>query len=376
VTGRAFLDIGGFHEPVLLAGVEAETYFSLFPSVYLTDGRFLQKGEKGAMISWEKAVKIARATGAYPKPGAPLLLTTGGAIGFKIREAPLVGVFRYRNAGRLMNEVVITDAQTVRDLSAVFAGAEEVAVPDEAVSLLDMDADDALFGETAPAAPLLAGELSPDEVQEFLKAREAEAPAADAPADWNFILLRLRKGAFSRPAAFIASINRKLEPYGAVAVNWQTAAGESAVVLVVLQTLFNAGIALVSITGVIGVVNTLLISVFRRKSEIGALRSIGAGDGYIRALFFAENLCVAGIAGLCGVAAGALFLRFVNRLQIEIPNEFVASLFGGQVLEVELSAASAVVSLALAVGMGLLASLYPVEEAVRIEPADALRDKR
>jgi len=158
-----------------------------------------------------------------------------------------------------------------------------------------------------------------------------------------------------------------------MAVNWRVAAGVSAIMMLLVQALYNAGIFLVSIAGVITVINILLIAVFRRTREIGTLRAIGASDGYIRSLILSENVIVAFFAGAAGVGGGILFLRWVNALDFRLYNELIVSLLGGQTLNIDFFPPLAVLSFFIAVALALVASLYPVQAAVKIEPMAAVR---
>jgi putative ABC transport system permease protein len=357
----------------LLCGVEAASYFVLFPGIVVEEGRLLRAGEYGAMITRERAERIEKQSGQRPAIGTPMLLTTAGRLGFKIREVPLVGIFSYRNPGQLMNEIVMTDPQTVRILNSIqVAGAADVAVGEEALNLLGVEMD-TLFEE---AALVSANEtedrlFSVEALQSYLRESAVEDSGPETGGDWNFIILRLKTEV--SPLAFIASLNTKLEAYGLVAVNWRVAAGVSAILLIMIQTLFNVGVFLVSVAGIITVINILLIAVFRRTREIGTLRAIGASDGYIRLLILGENLFIALLAGFAGVMGGFGFLKMINRMEIGIPNKLVASLLGGDVLRVELLPHIAVYSCIGAVLLGIAASLYPVEIAVRIEPVTAVR---
>jgi ABC-type antimicrobial peptide transport system permease subunit len=379
VSGQALLDFENYRSPALLCGVEPDAYFPLFPSIELVEGRFLRNGELGAMISKEKALAIERDTGKYPGVGEKILLTSAGIVGFKIREAPIAGVYQYKNAGQFMNEIVITDVQTARALVSIQVATSDALLgvgTGEEFAPLMADGIDDLFGESSFSFPEADEEISPDAVSSFLSESREKEPAQTVGGDWNFIIVRLKKGIFSSTASFINDLNKKLSPYGVVAVNWQIAAGESAVMLIILQTLFNSGISLVSIVGVIAVINILLISVFKRKREIGTLRSIGAADRFIRSLFLGENLALSCVSGIVGVLAGILFFQYINSMRIVISNDLLASLLGGGVLNIEFFPQSAAASLTLAVVLGLGASIYPVEEAARMEPAAALRDLR
>jgi ABC-type lipoprotein release transport system permease subunit len=375
VSCNAYLDAAGVREPALLAGVDASGYFSLFEGIRLEEGRFLLPGEYGGMITAERADRIARKTGVRPAPGTPLLFTSAGKTGFKIREVPLTGIFSYRNPGQFMNEVILTDPQTVRVLASIQVAASEAA-GGEAQDLLDLSVDGLFGGEkagvTEDAGGPAEGEdpFSVDSLASFLSAsREDDVPTAGG--DWNFIILRLEKGVSA--GRVISSLNRRLVPYGAVAVNWRMAAGTSAILMLMVQALFNSGMFLVGVAGIIAAVNILLISVFKRTREIGTLRAIGAEDAYIRALILGENGLLACFAGVLGILAGYVVIRVVNSLKLSMPNALISSLLGGETVSLVFLPGVAALSFAVAEVLGFAASLYPVETAVRIDPIEAVR---
>jgi putative ABC transport system permease protein len=377
VSGKAYLDLMNIREPVLLCGIDAESYFSLFPGIILKEGRFLNAGEYGAMITEERAQRIEKLGGQRPHIGASLLLTSGSAVGFKIREVPLVGIYKYKNPGQFMNEIVIIDPQTVRVLNSIqVAGSyvnddyTNVEAGKKTTSLLTADPDD-IFGEAFTANDESEeGAFSAEVLENYLKDTKIENVQVTG-GDWNFIILRLKKGVSA--GAFISSLNKKVQPYGVTAVNWRVAAGNSAILSLLVQVLFNSGIFLVCVAGVITVINILLITVFRRTREIGTLRAIGASDTYIRSLVFSENFVIAIIAAFVGLIIGIIFIFWINSLNINISNDLIVSLLGGQVLKLEVIPKIAVVSFFMAVLFSLVASLYPVEVTVRIEPIVAVQ---
>jgi len=370
VSGRAALDMLGVREPVLLAGIEASSYFSLFPGILLEEGRFLTDGEYGAMITAERARRIEERSGQRPQTGTPLLLTTAGRAGFKIREIPLVGIFSYINPGQLMNEIVITDPQTVRVLNSIqVAGAWETQ--DISPYLWNEDIDDIFSDAFTDDSEVKEAEFSVDLLHNFLLESNNDTSIAQTGGDWNFIILRLKEG-FS-PASVIKALNSKLQPYGLMAVNWRIASGVSSILLLLVMVLFNLGIFLICVGGVIAVINILFISVFRRVREIGTLRAIGASDVYIRSLIYAENLISAFVAGLAGVLAGFAFILIINSLGLNIDNDLLASILNGRILRIEFTGQIALYSFFIAVILGLAATVYPIETAVRIEPVAAIQ---
>jgi ABC-type lipoprotein release transport system permease subunit len=372
VSGKAYLDLLEVREPVLLCGVDAETYFPLFPGIVLEEGRFLRAGEYGAMITSERAQRIEKKSGRRPVIDTPLLLTSGGATGFKIREIPLVGIFSYQNPGEFMNEIVITDPQTVRVLNSIQVASAANEAAEEKFINLPLSNLDSIFDETYEVnAEAGEAEFSVGLLHSYLDEAKTKEGDKAIGGDWNFIILRLKKGIST--AAFILSLNKKIGLYGVTAVNWRISSGSSAILPLLIQVLFNAGVFLVGVASVIAVINILLLSVFRRVREIGTLRAIGAPDAYIRCLIYSENFVIAATAGLLGVLGGVLFSQWVNSLNLRISNELLVSIMGGQILRLEFLPHITVISVLISILLGLAASVYPVETAVRVVPEAAVR---
>jgi len=370
VSGNALLEILDVKETALLAGVDASSYFSLFPGILLEEGRFLTDGEYGAMITTERAQRIEALSGQRLQTGMPLLLTAAGRMGFKIREVPLVGIFSYQNPGQFMNEIVITDPQTVRVLNSIqVAGAWETQ--DISLDFGNGNFDDIFSSAFTLDSEVKEVEFSVDMLHEFLLESNNDTNIAQTGGDWNFIILRLKEGFSS--SSVIKALNSKLQPYGLTAVDWRIASGSSSILLLLVMVLFNLGIFLICVGGVIAVINILFISVFRRVREIGTLRAIGASDVYIRSLIYTENLLAGLIAGAAGVLGGFIFIRFVNSLGLNINNDLLASILNGKILQIDFTGYMALFSFLIAVVLGLTSTIYPIEFAVRIEPVAAVQ---
>lgn len=118
--------------------------------------------------------------------------------------------------------------------------------------------------------------------------------------------------------------------------------------------------------------NTLVISVTERTSELGTMRAIGAQKGFVRKMIIAETLITSFIFGAAGIVFGALILWILNIIGIPATNMFLEVLFGGAVLHPVISVSSVIYSLGIVAGIGVLASLYPVAAALRIEPVKAI----
>jgi putative ABC transport system permease protein len=119
----------------------------------------------------------------------------------------------------------------------------------------------------------------------------------------------------------------------------------------------------------IGIVNTLVMAILERRREIGIMKAIGASDGDVKKLFFAEAGAMGILGGIVGVALGWSIGQVINaatniylKRQSLPPEHFWA---------VPLWLVGAAILFAFLVS--LAAGLYPAGRAARLDPVQALR---
>ena len=116
------------------------------------------------------------------------------------------------------------------------------------------------------------------------------------------------------------------------------------------------------ITIVIGVASALLLSTYRRQSEIGIMRAVGASRRFVVLVFLIQG----GLIGLTGGLLGA-GLGYLTLLPFPLP-EFTSS--GGLPIDIRQGAYGT--AIALTVIGAVLAAIWPASAASRVDPVKVI----
>jgi len=127
-------------------------------------------------------------------------------------------------------------------------------------------------------------------------------------------------------------------------------------------------IAIIAILiAMVGVVNTILTSVWERMQEIGILKTIGAMPLDIFKLIWTETMILCTAGGILGIAF-ALILAQVTDILIRTVLPYTP---GGGLVLIDLRLA--LITLGAIMCIGLLSGIYPAWRAGRIRPLEAIR---
>jgi putative ABC transport system permease protein len=124
--------------------------------------------------------------------------------------------------------------------------------------------------------------------------------------------------------------------------------------------------SLVLLSGIIGIVNIMLITVRERTKEIGIRRSIGATPSMVIRQIMGETVFLTSVAGMVGMIGGVVALEAVSSM-------LEASADSGSFREPGIALGTVLKALLLMVVMGAVAGILPATRAVSIQPVDALR---
>jgi putative ABC transport system permease protein len=379
VTGYGMAALKGYEDVdkdenstnfLLLFGIDPSTYYKLFTTAKPVMGSLLQPGQSGLVVSKATYDRLSKKSGVQLKIGDTIVVTGMGHAGFKIRSVPLVGVVSFKSDSEATDFISYADVDTVRILSGLTLGNDDdTPVTDEQKSLLAANEDD-LFsgGETVTTA----AKTTMTKPAAKVTAAAHKVAQADTGA-WYFAMARLKNP--RQAPVVIAELNVWFAKEGidAVASDWKTAAGPFASSIDVVRIVFNIAIIIVAVVAIIIMMNTLVISVIERTGEIGTMRALGAQKGYVRRMFLVETLAIAVVFGLIGTVLAFGAVGVLNALHLTASNPFLKILFAGSVLHMSINPVSVIWSLVLVGFVAVVAHLYPVSLALKIEPVRAMQ---
>jgi putative ABC transport system permease protein len=130
-----------------------------------------------------------------------------------------------------------------------------------------------------------------------------------------------------------------------------------------IDTFLLMTVSLALVVGIVGIINTMLMSTTERFVEFGVLRTNGWSQSNILALVTLESAYLGLLAGLVGC-----LLAWAGTLVV---NQFLSG--GSFQVHLGMTPALFLLGLGLSVMMGTLGGLYPAWRAARLIPMDAIR---
>jgi putative ABC transport system permease protein len=120
-------------------------------------------------------------------------------------------------------------------------------------------------------------------------------------------------------------------------------------------------LALAVVIALIGIVNTLLLSVFERTREIGLLRAVGMKRRQVRDMIRSESVVVALFGAITGVAIGTV-----------LGVALASSLRNNSVTSIAIPVPSLIGFLVLSLLLGLAAATWPARRAANLDVLAAI----
>ena len=112
------------------------------------------------------------------------------------------------------------------------------------------------------------------------------------------------------------------------------------------------------VVGGLGIINTMLMSVFERTREIGVLKAVGWSNRKILTMIVGESLVITIVSAIIGSLIGFLACTLLGP-QMGIEPLFTPKIF--------------IQAFSIAIVVGIVGGIYPALKAVRLPPTEALR---
>ncbi len=353
-------------------GVEGEDYLKVMKSIKILRGTPYAHGERGAMLCSQVAQKLGVDVGEM------IQFVVADGPNYRIRAATVSAILEYDVYNEIFSTFILVDPVTVRSLLGIneVYSSSDYDIDEENTNLLAennsfSDFDD-LFADAQDYDEAL---ISEDRIEEH-SSPEEDVSSNDEVMEsttWNYLIVRLKEGEKAGRVMRKVSKIFKKNGWPVRVANWRRAAGSTAIYLILLRNIFNIGIIIVLSAGFIIVNNSLVINILDRTREIGTLRAIGAKKRFISLQCMTENLILTLTSGVLGIIAGKICVHFINKAHIVLTNSLLVQLFGSEAIFVHVTVFNVIKLFILVIALALLGWIYPVMNALKVSPVDAIQ---
>jgi lipoprotein-releasing system permease protein len=182
-------------------------------------------------------------------------------------------------------------------------------------------------------------------------------------------MLQLRLVDMDEAPAISRSLHDQLGPAYRVQ-NWSELNRSLYAALALEKLVISLTIGLIVMVAALNIVASLVLLVMEKSRDIAILRTMGAPAGAIRRIFVFQGLIIGGVGTLAGAAIGLVICSVADRYRlIKLP----ADVYQVSYLPFQVQPLDVLVVVIAALGVCLLATLYPSRQAGRLDPAEALR---
>lgn len=139
-------------------------------------------------------------------------------------------------------------------------------------------------------------------------------------------------------------------------------------------------LTLIILVAAFNIISSLIMLVKDKGSAIAILRTVGASRGAIMRIFFIVGASIGVVGTLAGTVLGLLFAHNIETLRRGIESLTGNDLFAAEIyflsqLPAEVDSGEVIMVVCMALGLSVLATLYPSWRASRLDPVEALRNE-
>lgn len=183
--------------------------------------------------------------------------------------------------------------------------------------------------------------------------------------------LEMRVDDIDNAKAIAKDISQRLGPGLHYTMDWEELNHGLFTALRIQQILMSAVLALIIVVAAFTVIATLIMVVLDKKKEIAVLKAMGAGDSAILRSFLYQGAIIGTVGAVVGLGLAVFACRFllIKAVPLDPKVYFISH------LPVDLQPFDLFLVGVFAVGVCLLATVWPALHAARLRPADAFREQ-
>lgn len=137
-------------------------------------------------------------------------------------------------------------------------------------------------------------------------------------------------------------------------------------------------LTLIVVVAAFNIIAGLIMVVKDKGRDIAIMRTMGATRGQIMRIFFMNGAAIGIVGALVGLGLGVAFAVHIDSIKEWLESLTGAELFAPEIrflaqLPAKIEAGEVIAVVGMAIGLSLLATIYPSWRAARLDPVDALR---
>ena len=298
-----------------------------------------------------------------------------------IREGVVSGIFNPPDENSAMFQIIYCNPEMARSFAGLtYASSFSQDLPDSIDLGLGGMSEDDLFGG-----------FDDDEAFSFIEEDDSFLSTAATDFDailgdtslrdelnktddgsWQFVLMKCDRPYMTKK--IIAELKQKFaeENVNAQVMDWKMAAYSYSGTVEGIGFIFNLLIFILAVVVFIIIMNTMVVSVIERTSEIGTMRAIGAEKKFVQRLFFSETIFLTLVSSVIGIILAFIIMAVFNACNIVITNSIAKMILGGGLLHFTPTPSIIITTIFVALIGSVVSNIYPVSSALKVTPLKAL----